>query len=206
LVEGKWVEESNKDAKCHVDLFMRDSNTGELIGKGTFECNPDNENRDKYEENIPIKTLTGHEIGTATVEITKPKIEAPKSIDHEFRNMKRALGGMMRKTNRMFRDFNRNFFNDENVGFGVLDDIMRPNLMLEDEESWFPELRLQGNKGQQSLEHHKEGEKKESGEKKEIGGKQQGENKENEWKRESGRKDLVPEDSKPKDVEIHDEK
>jgi hypothetical protein len=207
LVEGKWVEESNKDSKVHVDVFMRDSNTGELIGKGTFECNPDNENRDKYEESIPIKTITGQEIGSATVEITKPKAEAPKSIDSEFRNMRRALGGMMRKTNRMFRDFNRNFFNDENMGFGVLDDILRPSLMLEDEDSWFPEFRLQGsNQGQKSLEHKKEGEKKESGEKKEIGGQKEGEKKETEWKRESGRKDLVPEESKPKEVEINEEK
>jgi len=144
LVEGKWVEDCKKESKVHVDVVMRDANSGELLGKGTFECNPDNENRDKYEENISIKSITGQEIGTATVEIAKPKPEVHhrRAIDRDMNDMRRALGGMMKHTNRMFRDFSKNFFRDDDFGFGVLDDIMRPNFMLENE--WFPELKEEG--------------------------------------------------------------
>jgi len=143
LVEGKWIEEDTKDSKIQIDIVLRDSNSGELIAKGHFECNPDNENREKYEENVALKSITGQEIGTVTIEIAKPQEEKPRmSIEHEFRHMRRALGGMMRQANRMFKDFSRNFYDDDNFSFGMLDDWMRPELMLESENDWFPEFKL----------------------------------------------------------------
>jgi hypothetical protein len=158
LVEGKWVQEGKKDAKEVVDIQLRDAVSGELIGKGHFECNPEAEKRDKYEEKIPLRTLGGQDIGSAIVEISKPKKErGALDFDKDMKQMRRALGGLMRHTNRLFRDFSRNYFDDELMGWGshgLLDDWMRPGFMLEEGEDWFPQFRLQpeSSSQQQALE------------------------------------------------------
>jgi len=211
FIDGKWVEDENHDAKTDVDIVLRDANTGDLIGRGHFECNPENENRDKYEEKITLRSITGQEIGTATVDVSRPKgIEGghgkKKSIENEFRHMRRALGGMMNQANRMFKDFSRNYYNDENFGIGFGDDWLRPSLTTGEEEEFFPEFRLEGKrkaspKKHEAIEHPKKHGAVEH--KKEI----HKEKRDFEPERRSEKRDIVDENRPaPPEVEIAEEK
>jgi len=210
FIDGKWVEDGSHDAKSEVDIVLRDANTGDLIGRGHFECNPDNENRDKYEEKVTLRSITGQEIGTATLDVSRPKgIESGhgknKSIEHEFRHMRKAFGGMMNQANRMFKDFSRNYYNDENFGHELTDDWLRPSL-TSGEEVFFPEFRLEGKrknspKKHEAIEHPK---KHEAAENKKEAHK---EKRDVEPERRSGKRDIVDE-SRPAhpEVEISEEK
>jgi len=209
LVEGKWVDESTRDSRVNFDLVLRDANSGELIGKGQFECNPEKENREKFEENIVLKNILGQEVGTATLEVQKPKEENhDRSVEDEFRFMRKALHGMLRNQDRMWRDFHRGFFNDD-FGFSMLENFNRPSLMIEDD--FFPEFtsrskrrghqhRLQDKNVEiNEANAQQESESKPSENKKSI------ENKEE--KRESEKRDSeANKKKKQEEVEITDEK
>jgi hypothetical protein len=137
--EGKTQDKGDKDIKdkenTYIDLTLRDAISGELLGKGHMEYDNLRDKSEKYEEEVPLKDFFGNQIGTAIVEIEHH--EKPlKNIEDEFRSMRRAIGGMMHKTNRMFRNFNSLFNRD--FGLSLMDDFGRlgnfENLMLGPEE------------------------------------------------------------------------
>jgi len=74
--------------------------------------------------------------------------------------MRKAFGGMMNQANRMFKDFSRNYYNDENFGLGLNDDWLKPSLTMGEEDAFFPEFRLEGRrkaspKKNEAIEHPK---------------------------------------------------
>lgn len=121
-----------QEAKTSINLTLRDANTGELLGKGQLIFDHTAEKPEKFEEKVSLKDILGNEIGEATVEVQQIKPQQPKkTIEDEFRRMRKEMQGMMRATNRMFDAFSRRHFGRD-WGFGLLDDF-HPMMMLGDD-------------------------------------------------------------------------
>jgi len=119
------TNDQHKDAvhkeKCSIHITLRDAISGELLGKGHLEYDSLNDKPEKYEEQVQLKDKLGNEVGHAIVEIEHKEIKRP-SIEDEFKEMRKAIGGMMKRTNKMFNHFHRRFGRD--WGFRLMDDLV----------------------------------------------------------------------------------
>jgi len=130
--QDKDPNEVQDKENTYIDLTLRDSVSGELLGRGHIEYDNLRDKSEKYTETVPLKDFFGNEIGSAEVEIEHH--EKPiRKIEDEFTDMRKAIGGMMKRTNKMFKNFDRRFGRD--FGFNIMNDF--DNLMLgPSEEDW----------------------------------------------------------------------
>lgn len=132
-VNGKLQEDQSytkRDGKAHVDLNLRDANSGEVLGRGRIEYDPHSQKDSPFEEKIVLKNRLGNQIGSATVEM-KPKSQGHMAIEEEDFGFGKSFNRMLRDSDRLFDNFfggRRNRF-----GLGFFDDF-EPMMMLEDEE------------------------------------------------------------------------
>jgi hypothetical protein len=131
MSQGTSKKTSGHEGKCIIDVKLRDSVTGDMLGKGHVEYDENAKKPDKYEEKVELKDVWGNKVGEAVLEVEQKKMQQG-GIEEDFRKMRREIGHMMRETNRIFDNFSRRY-SGRDYGFGLLDDF-RPMLMFD--EPW----------------------------------------------------------------------
>lgn len=134
MSHGQSKKTGGHEGKTWIDVRLRDSASGELLGKGHVEFDENGKKPEKYEEKVALKDVFGNTVGEAVLDIEQKKIQTG-SIDDEFRKMRREISHMMRETNRIFDNFSRKYYGKD-YGFGLLDEF-RPMLMFD--EPWMRE-------------------------------------------------------------------
>lgn len=153
---GQSKKTTGHEGKCIIDVRLRDSRSGELLGKGHVEYDEGANKPEKYDEKVELKDVFGNKIGEATLEVEQKKGQI-NSVEAEFRKMRHEVNHMMRETNKVFENFSRKH-TGKDYGFGLLDEF-RPMLMFN--EPWMKEemssLGWGGDQGKIDVEQSKIG-------------------------------------------------